>query len=186
MVQRPSEVPREKPRPKPVVSRDFQPAAIALEEGEPPKAVRWVFGVLALVVASAGAWASLASVDRIVVARGELVTSVPTIVVQPLERIGVKAVHVRVGDVVRRGQVLAHLDPTFAVAEVEQLQSKLGSYAARQARLEAEIAGAGYAGSGLPGSAEAAEAMLFEERSRSYAARLRSYDAELARISAAL
>ncbi|HXQ23706.1 MAG TPA: HlyD family type I secretion periplasmic adaptor subunit, partial [Candidatus Acidoferrales bacterium] len=56
----------------------------------------------------------------------------------------VRQVNVKTGDVVRKGQVLATLDPTFTHADLSQLQQKLGSDEAAVARLEAELAGRPY------------------------------------------
>src|SRR6476659_1873894 len=112
----------DKPPAKPAVAREFQPPAMALEDEEPPRYTRWSLYVLTALVLLAALWASLAKVDQIVTARGELITIVPTMVVQPLERVGIKTVNVKVGDIVKKGEVLASLDPTFAQADVEQLQ----------------------------------------------------------------
>ncbi|MFO1098527.1 MAG: HlyD family type I secretion periplasmic adaptor subunit [Xanthobacteraceae bacterium] len=171
---------------KPAAARSFQPAALALEEDEPSRAHWWVLLTLTVFLLAAAVWASLAHVDRIVIARGELVTVTPALVVQPLERVGVSAVNVRVGDVVRKGQLLASLDPTFAQADVEQLRAKVSGYLARQKRLEAEIAGADYAPSAVPTRDESLEASLFNERKQAYAARMRAYQEELSKISATL
>jgi len=119
-------------------------------------------------------------------ARGELVTVTPALVIQPLERVVVSAVHVKIGDVVRKGQLLASLDPTFAQADVEQLQTKLSGYTARQKRLEAEIAGTAFVLPAHPDRAELLEAELFREREQTYAARIRTYREDRARIDATL
>ncbi len=177
---------RHKPPAKPAVGREFQPPAMALEDEEPPKSARWMLYVLSAFILIIVMWASLAHVDQIVMARGELVTIVPTLVVQPLERVGIKAVHVKVGDVVRKGQLLASLDPTFTQADVEQLQTKLSGYLARQARLEAEMANTNFTIPASPGQAEILEASLFNERKLTYASRMRAYDEDLARINSSL
>jgi len=51
---------------------------------------------------------------------------------------------VKAGDVVKKGTVLATLDPTFTHADLLQLQQKLSSDEAGVARLEAELAGQPY------------------------------------------
>jgi HlyD family secretion protein len=145
MLYRPSTRARDKSPERPAIAREFQSPATAFEDDEPAKSTRWVLYALTAFVLATALWASLASVDEIVTARGELVTSVPALVVQPLERVGIKSVYVKVGDIVRKGQVLASLDPTFTEADVEQLRTRLAAYSARQARLEAELAGMDYA-----------------------------------------
>lgn len=175
-----------RPGTKPSVAREFQPAGLALEEEEPSPVYWWTLYTLAGLVVAAVLWASLADIDRIATTRGELVTADPALVVQPLERVGVRAVHVKAGDVVGKGQVLATLDSTFAQADVEQLQTKLASHRARQDRLDAEIRGADYRLAAEPNRAERLESSLFDERRQTYAARLRTYHEELARVAVSM
>ena len=69
----------------PPVIAEFQSDAVELEERAPSKVARLtLYGVTALI-AGAILWASLSSIDEVVVAPGKLITTVPTIVVQPLE-----------------------------------------------------------------------------------------------------
>ncbi|WP_170149412.1 HlyD family type I secretion periplasmic adaptor subunit [Rhodoplanes roseus] len=171
---------------KPAVAREFQPAAIALEEEEPARAHWWILYAITAFLLTALVWASLADIDRIVITRGELVTVEPALVIQPMERVGIRAVHVKPGDIVRKGQVLATLDSTFAQADLEQLQTKVATHKARQARLEAEIRNADYRPQGEPDRAERLEQSLFNERQQTYAARLRTFHEELSRIGASL
>lgn len=170
----------------PDVARGFKPSALAIEEDEPAHIHWWVLLTLVAFLVAATLWASLANIDRIVIARGELVTVVPALVVQPLERVSVSAVHVKTGDIVRKGQLLASLDPTFVQADVEQLQNKIASLTARQQRLEAEIASITYAPGDSSSRAALLEGSLFAERRNTYAARLRGYDEDLSRIAASL
>ncbi|WP_316172196.1 HlyD family type I secretion periplasmic adaptor subunit [Bradyrhizobium sp. SZCCHNRI3037] len=171
---------------KPGIGDEFRTPALALESDEPPRAMWWLLYSLLLLLLIAFAWSVLASVDEIVGARGELVTVAPNLVVQPLERVVVKHVHVRAGDVVRKGQTLATLDPTFAEADVEQTRAKLAALTARQARLEAEIDRIGYTVPDNPNKAEALEESLFNERRLTYTAKMRSYDEDIARLDATL
>jgi hemolysin D len=75
-----------------------------------------VYTVTAVIVAAV-VRASLSTIDEIVTAQGKLTTTLPNLVVQPLET-SVIRVHVAVGDVVHHGQPLAKLDPTFPKADV--------------------------------------------------------------------
>jgi hemolysin D len=52
-------------------------------------------------------WACLSPVEKIVVAHGRLVNPLPNIVVQPLETSIIQSIDVRVGQVVKKGEVLA-------------------------------------------------------------------------------
>src|SRR5439155_10021710 len=95
--------------------------------------------VLVAVIVIAVTFGSIAKVDRIVVAPGKLVTTASTIVVQPLETSTVRSLHARVGDIVRKGDALATLDPTFSEADAGQLRGKAESLAAQIERLGSEL-----------------------------------------------
>jgi HlyD family secretion protein len=127
------------------VALDFQSDARQIDERHPPASERAVLYVLLALIACGVTWASLAKVDRIVVAQGKLVTTVPTIVVQPLETSVIRSLGARIGDIVQKGDALATLDATFSTADAAQLRSKIASLDAQIARLEAEIADRPYA-----------------------------------------
>ena len=65
-----------------------------------------------MLVASA-----LIRIDKIVSANGKLVADAPNIVMQPFDQTIVESIDVRKGDIVRKGQVLARLNPTFTAAD---------------------------------------------------------------------
>lgn len=129
--------------------------------------------------------ASLVEVDVIVSAPGRLAADAPTIVVQPLQISIVREMHVKAGDVVRKGDVLARLDPTFAQADRAALVTRQDALAARIARLEAETAGVE-----LDIAADTPERQLelalFHQRRSEYAARLQAFDEDILRFTAAM
>jgi HlyD family secretion protein len=110
---------------------DFQSDARKIDERRPPWVARATLYVLVAVIIIASIWAAVAEVDRIVVAPGKLVTTASTIVVQPLETSTVRSLHARMGDIVRKGDALATLDPTFSEADAGQLRGKVASLAAQ-------------------------------------------------------
>ena len=100
---------------------EFQSDAVELEEREPSRiAYLSLYLVTALIVAGI-TWACLSQVDKIVVARGKLATTQPNLVVQALETSVIRSVHAAAGDVVKKGQVLARLDPTFTQSDVRSI-----------------------------------------------------------------
>lgn len=101
--------------------------------------------VVCSLVAACAAAASLIPVDRVVTAQGRIIARSPTSVVQPLETAIVRSIDVREGQVVRRGDVLARLDPTFATADAGALENQVASLEAEMGRLQAEASGAAYA-----------------------------------------
>lgn len=170
----------------PRIAGDFQPDALAIETRAPPRATRATLYVIAALIVSAVAWAAWSEVDRIVVAEGRLVTTTPNLVVQPLEVSMIRSIAVAPGDVVRAGDTLATLDPTFAAADAAQLAARLASRNAQLARLEAEIAGAEYRAP--PGAAEEErlQEAAFLQRRAWRGARLRDLEERSARATAAI
>lgn len=118
---------------------EYQPDAVEIEEKPVPAKVRWVLYVLVGTLVFIVVWAIVFKVDRIVVAEGNLLTTSPTIVVQPLNTAVVKSIEVQVGDIVERGQVLATLDSTFASADLSQLTKQNIIYGAQVRRIQAEL-----------------------------------------------
>jgi len=81
------------------------------------------------------------SLDRVVTSQqGWIMTTVGSIYVSPFDMGIVKELHVKVGDVVKKGQSLATLDPTFTQADLDQLRAHMSSDEAQIAREKAELA----------------------------------------------
>ena len=170
----------------PPVIAEFQSDAVELEERAPSKVARLtLYGVTALI-AGAILWASLSSIDEVVVAPGKLITTVPTIVVQPLETSIIRTIDVAVGDVVHAGQTLATLDATFSDSDMEQHRVKLAALNAQVKRIEAELGGKDY--SLLAGSSpdERLQVQLFGQRRAFYDAQLQNFEQQIAGQTAAI
>src|SRR3954454_3272930 len=131
------------PRRAPVIA-EFQSDATEVEQQAPPRLARLtLYSVLALI-AFGVTWASVSQVEMIVTAQGKLTTTRPNLVVQPLETSVIREIHVKAGDRVNRGDVLATLDPTFSQADIDQLRSRVAAFDASIDRLRAELDGADY------------------------------------------
>src|SRR6185436_133646 len=76
--------------------------------------------LIGLLVAGV-AWTCVGRVDMVATARGKVVPVGRAKTVQPLEGGMVRAILVRDGQAVRRGQVLIELDPTASGADLERL-----------------------------------------------------------------
>lgn len=131
--------PRRRDRSDVSVISEFQPDAIELDERVPHRVSRLILYCVAALIASAVTWASLAHVNSFVIATGKLITKKPNIVVQPLERSVIRQIRVKVGDVVRQGQILGTLDPTFTQADVRELWSRVSALSAAVRRLKVEL-----------------------------------------------
>lgn len=160
--------------------------AVAMAERPPPMLSRVTLYLVAALIVALVAWAALSQVDRVVAAQGRLVTTVPNLVVQPLETSVIRSIEARAGDMVRAGQVLATLDPTFAASDVAQVSTRLAARAAQVARLEAEIDGRPFT---APPGADAEmrlQAANFAQRASFRDARIAEFEARIASSRAAI
>jgi HlyD family secretion protein len=175
-----------KPHADSVAGGAFLSEAEEIEKQAPPWQARGTLYLLAAVLISAAIWASFAKVDRIVVGRGKLITTTPTLVVQPLEPSMIRSIDVQVGQVVKKGARLARFDPTFASSDLSQLATRHASLDAQVKRLEQELAGE-RAGSVAPGNAEEAlQSRIFFERRANFESRVLALDEDVKRLMAAV
>lgn len=100
----------------------------------------WIIRISALVIVVFILWASIASVDEIVRADGEMISSSRPQIIQNLEGGILSSLLVSEGDVVEQGDVLATLSGTEFRTSAEDLQEKLDALEVRKLRLEAELA----------------------------------------------
>ncbi len=136
----------------------------------------WIISSLALASLLVMA---LFPIDRVVTSTGALVPTVPMVVVQPLETSIIRSIDVREGDVVHKGQILAHLDPTANNADVSSLGLQTRSLQAEVDRLTAEVTGKDYvADPSDPASTQ--QAATFLRRKSDYVAKIQDYDQQIA------
>jgi HlyD family secretion protein len=188
-------IPLRKPAPPPPKRVDqaavpFQPDAAMIDERRLPWAARSVIYIVAALLISAVLWATFSRVDRVVTARGKLITIDPLMVVQPLETAVIRSINVGVGDYVRAGAVLATLDPTFTESQEVATRERLNSMRAEAMRLEAEIYGNVFPPDPADPSLDAKylrlQTAIHSHRTAEYAAATSSSDADIARYDAAL
>jgi HlyD family secretion protein len=145
----------------------------------------FVLYLLAVLLLSILGWAAWAELDIHVVARGRLVNPSPHIAIRPLEAGVLTVMNVRPGQIVRRGEVLALLDPTFAGADLQQLAVRDQTLRAQLERLRRE-AGAAPSREAPALNKLKEERDLLDHRQAAYVARLRQYDAKIASARAAI
>jgi hemolysin D len=165
------------------VALEFQGDARQIDERRPPATERAVLYLLLALIACGITWASIAKVDRIVVAQGKLVTTAATIVVQPLETSVVRSLEAKIGDIVQKGDHLATLDPTFSMADAAQLRGKIASLDAQIARLDAEIVDKPYAPE-LVDDEVRLQLAIWTQRTGKYKAKLESFDKQISETEA--
>jgi hemolysin D len=170
----------------PPIIAEFQSDAVELEERVPPKIARLtLYGITALIL-SAVIWASVSKIDEVVIAPGKLITTRPTIIVQPLETSIIRTIDVSTGDVVKAGQTLATLDATFSQSDVDQQHAKFEALNAQVKRIEAELSGADYAKLAGKSSDEVLQVQLFAQRHAFYNAQLQNFGQQIAGQAAAI
>jgi hemolysin D len=171
---------------RPQVVSEFQSDAIEIEQQAPPRVARaTLYCVLALIVAAV-TWATLSRVDMIVTAQGKLITTRPNLVVQPLETSVIRAIHVKAGDRVNKGDLLATLDPTFSQADLDQLQNRVAAFDASINRLRAELGGQEYTVGDSANADDILQRKVFLQRKSSYNAQMQNNDAQIASAQANL
>ena len=136
-----------------------------------------LFLVLILIV-------SIVEVDVVLGGGGRLITSTPTIVLQPLEHGIIRELKVRAGAVVTKGQVLATLDPTFTQADMASLSAQQESLRAQERRIEAELNGLLFELGPSPNKEELLQATLYQQRQAEYKSRLNVFDEDTMRLQA--
>jgi HlyD family secretion protein len=165
---------------------DFLPDADEIERRPLPPMARITVHLLIAALLSFFTWAWLSEVDMIVNAKGRLVTPLPNIVVQPLETSIVQTIDVRPGQVVKKGDRLATLDPTFAAADGSQLKSKLDSLNTQWAGLDAELSGGKVEREGAESPDSKIQSRLSKERQASYGSQIRRQTESIARLRSSL
>ena len=173
---------REKEVPAKIV--EFQSDALELKDQKLPFLIRCCVWIPFLVLACAIGWACWAEVDVVIQANGRLVTDKQTIVMKPLERSVIKEVHVKIGDVVKKDQILFTFDPTFNQAEAARLENEQVMLNAELARLDAEAEGKEYTASGNQHERE--QLAIFLQNKLFYKAKMTYYENEIEMLSAEL
>ncbi len=125
----------------------------------------------------------LIPIDKVVTAQGKVVSEAPTTVVQPLETAIVRSINVREGQMVKAGDLLARLDPTFAAADVGALQAQVASLQAEVSRLQAEAEGKPFTYTGLD-PALSLQAAIYAQRESERSFRLENYQQKISGLMA--
>ncbi|WP_418319358.1 HlyD family type I secretion periplasmic adaptor subunit [Piscinibacter sakaiensis] len=165
---------------------DFLPDADEIERRPFPRVTRMMLHLLLAAMLCFVVWAAVSKVDLVVVAQGRLVTPLPNIVVQPLETSIIQTIDVRAGQVVRKGDRLATLDPTFAQADESQLRNRLSSLNTQLAAIEGELSRKMPAAQDVPTQDGQIQSRLSSERQATYASQLRRQSESIARLRSAL
>ena len=165
---------------------DFLPDADAIEQKPLPVVARLTLHVLFIAFVFFIVWAAMSDIDLIVVARGRLVTPLPNIVVQPLETSIIQSIDVHTGQIVKKGERLATLDPTFSEADESQLRTRLHSLDNQLQWLDTALSGKQPKGAAGLDADSQLQTNLSVERHASYDAQVRKLSETIGRLRATL
>lgn len=171
-------------RPKPAENRrsaeallEFQSPTAAMIARPIPASGRAVIWTIAAAVSASIVLMGVCPVDRVVPVAGKVVANVPNIAVQPLDQSVVRAISVKEGQLVHKGQLLLQLDPTVAAADLGASEAQAASLQAEVNRLTAEAQHRPYLSDGSPASE--LQAMIFTERHAELTAKRESYQQKI-------
>jgi|LakMenEpi03Aug12_release.lakeMendotaPanAssembly.Ray.scaffolds.fasta_scaffold58898_3 HlyD family secretion protein len=166
---------------------EFQPDAVEIEQARIPGGMRWtLYTVVAMIIAIIG-WSCWAEVDKIVTAQGKLTTADKQVIIQTPNTAPIRAVIARFGDIVRAGDVLATLDPTFSASDLAQLEQKLLSLDAQISRLNAERDSIPFDLTGHETHRDwLMQQMAYVERKNEYDSKLAEFESELSKVETQL
>ncbi|MFZ6644639.1 HlyD family type I secretion periplasmic adaptor subunit [Undibacterium sp. TJN25] len=165
---------------------EFLPDADEIERRPLPRFARSTLLVLVTALISFLLFATFAKVEKVIVARGRLTTPSSNIIVQPLETSTIQSINVQVGQVVKKGQVLAVLDSTFSGADQAELRNRLSSLDTQSRNLEAELGGAKNINKDGANADTQLQGRLLVERQANYQAQLTRQEETIARLRASL
>jgi hemolysin D len=120
----------------------FLPAVLELQETPPSPAGRIIVWFIMVLFTAGIVWAAFGKIDIIAVAQGKIAHSGGAQMIQPLEAGVIKAIHVRDGQRVKKGELLIEIDTT-AGADRERFANEYLAAQTEAARLRALIAGRG-------------------------------------------
>jgi len=170
--------------------RRFQSEVAEINEERVPRQLRTTLLALVIMMGCLVLITVVYPMDRVVNSIfGQIVTTEPTVVMQPLDPSIIKSLDVEEGQHVKKGQSLISLDPTFSAADVAGLRAQLASLAPEIARCEAELAGLPFNYVSDSNDASASfhvekQRALFAERKSQFDSQVRAFDQQIAQSEA--
>ena len=161
---------------------EFQPDALEIRNERLPLAIRLGVWLPFFLTVLAIVWATWAQVDVVVRGNGKLVTNVPTIVMKPLEKSVVRSIDVKIGDVVKKDQILITFDPSLNRSDADRLGNELAAFTAHKKRLQAELAQQPYTDS--ENQFERYQQTIYRQRLEYYQERMNYFAETLSQIEA--
>ena len=173
------------------VVRSFQSDIAAIREAPPPRSAMATVHVLFGFLVAFGLVITFGKLDKVIEStNGQINLETPSQVYQALDQSIIKSINVREGMLVRKGEVIATLDPTFATADVTQLRQQVASLNAQIIRDQAELAGKSpvFTGDDYPAQHHynQLQQKLFNDRDAQYKAQVNSFDEQIKQTAATI
>ena len=128
---------------------EFQSPTLTLIAAPAPFSARMTLWLISSLLAVSLVLFAMVPVDRIVSTTGVILAEKPNYIVQPFDTtVIVRKVLVKEGQRVKKGELLAELDPTFAASDAAATVAQRASLAAQVERLKAELANKPYLSDG--------------------------------------
>lgn len=183
----------EAPSAGPTTVRKVLPEAIPFQgdleeiiEELPPSHLRVTHYFVTAMFIAILAIAAIMPVEMVVQGTGQLTSDAPPVVLQPIERAIIRELKVKPGDLVRKGDILATLDPTFAQADMASLAVQETLLRAQLQRIETELSGKPFTVNANPDASELLQHELYRQRQSQYASRVSAFDEEISRAEASI
>ncbi len=161
---------------------EFESPSAAIIATRPPPLARMTNLLVFVLVVSLLVAGGVIQVDRIVSARGKLTADSPNIQLQPFDDAIIASIHAKRGDIVRKGQVLARLNPTFSTANVTAMRDQVELLSAVADRLQAESVGGQFAPEPVNPHTELQEE-IFLRRLKEYDASMQGFDQRISQTA---
>jgi len=156
----------------------FESETLAVFMRTAPKHEHLILYALGAMLVIAIALMAVVKLDRVVTSTGTMEPTAGSLYLSPFDSGIIRQINVKVGEVVKKGQPLATLDPTFTHADLVQLQQHLASDAAAVAREQAELSGQPYVFSEAD-PYQATQGGIWQKRQAQYHADLASFDGQI-------
>jgi hemolysin D len=161
---------------------EFQSPTLTLVTRPVPFTARMTTWLLSSFVVATFVLFGVIPVDRVVSTTGVILAQSPNVIVQPLETAIVRKILVKDGQIVKKGELLAELDPTFAASDEKATAAQMASLKAQVDRLRAELANKPYISDGTQYGQ--LEELAYLQRHQQFIFQLEDYNQKIASLQA--
>ncbi len=156
----------------------FESETLAVFRRTAPVNEHLILYILAAMLLVSVMLTAVVKLDRVVNSVGRIEATAGALYLSPYDTGIIRQIDVKPGEIVKKGQPLATIDPTFTHADLVQLQQHLASDAAAVARAEAELSGMPYGWSETD-PYQATQGSIWLKRQAQYRSDLANFDGQI-------